>query len=218
MMPGDPPQITPPPPPPRIPPPASPPPRAAARSALLWIATAAATLALVAGAGFALHKSGILGSAGSPPPPAGVTPSDHYLVFLSLVEVENVTPRGHGWDMTDGGPDVKYEIWWRGNRVFESSAREDTLVATWDQAEVGIKDILHGISAESAVKAARITAEHGEKLEFRVIDSDSVANDEIGRWEVAVDTLRTGEQVWTAPAAGVRKAVCRVLRSDHSGR
>jgi hypothetical protein len=188
-----------------------------AGSAAIWLAIAVATIAGVGGIALLLKRAGVLEvTPGSPD--AAVAVDDHYLVFLSQIEVESGPTGGGKWDLTDGGPDVRYDIYWRGTRIFRSSVRDDTLIARWDQEEIGLRDLVSGVSPERSSKAARITARHGETLEFRVLDSDTFVDDEIGRWEVAVDSLRTGEQVWNAPAPGIRQATCRVLRCDRTGR
>jgi hypothetical protein len=183
-----------------------------ARGALVWLGIAVVTVAVVAGATLLLRRLDLM----SPRPTAGardpVVPDDQYVVFLSQIEVDHHQKDGGKWDATDGGPDIRYDIYWRGNRVFRSSTREDTLVARWNQDEVGITDLIAGVSEERTLKAARITAHPGEKIEFRVVDDDPVRNDDIGTWEVAVESLKTGDQVWSGPAPGILQAVCRVLR------
>ena len=144
--------------------------------------------------------------------------NDQYLVFLSAVEVDRSKTSGGKWDVTDGGPDVRYDVYWRGNRIFRSSVCGDTLLALWDQSEVGLRDLVQGVSPERSSKAARITVQAGETIEFRVIDEDPFDDDEVGRWSVAVDSLHTGEQAWSAPAPGVLRAVCRVLHAVQAGR
>ena len=187
------------------------------RNALIWGAIAAATVAVVGGAGFLIHRSNVFGPT-APRDEMAVSVNDQYLVFLSSVEVERSTISGSKWDMTDGGPDVRYDVYWRGNRIFRSSVCDDTLLALWDQSEVGLRDLVQGVSPERSSKAARITAQAGETIEFRIIDDDTFDDDEIGRWSVAVDSLHIGEQVWSAPAPGVLRAVCRVLRVGQAGR
>ena len=186
------------------------------RNALIWAAIAAATVATVGGAGFLIHRSNALGTTPQRDELA-IAVNDQYLVFLSAVEVDRSKISGSKWDMTDGGPDVRYDVYWRGNRIFRSSVCGDTLLALWDQSEVGFRDLVQGVSPERSSKAARITAQAGETIEFRIIDEDPFEDDEVGRWSVAVDSLHTGEQAWSAPAPGVLRAVCRVLRAG-SGR
>jgi hypothetical protein len=184
-----------------------------AKNALVWILTIAATVGIVVAATFALKRAGLLGDS-TRPADAAVASDRHYLVFLTEIEVENGTASGGKWDTTKGGPDVQYDVSWRGNRVFQSSVRKDTLLARWDQDEIGVRDLLDGVSPERATKAARITARPGETIEFRVYDNDTLRDDEIGRWEVAVDSLRTGDQTWKTPSTGIRQASCRVVDLD----
>lgn len=185
------------------------------RSAVIWAAIAAGTLALVGGAGFFIHRSNALGSTPRQEQMA-IAVNDHYLVYLASVEVEHAKLSGSKWDLTDGGPDIRYDVYWRGNRVFRSSVCDDTLLALWDQSEIGLRDLVQGVSPERSAKAARITAQAGETIEFRIVDDDTFDDDEVGRWTVAVDSLHVGEQVWNAPAPGVVRAVCRVLRADQT--
>jgi hypothetical protein len=188
-----------------------------ASNVFVWIAVAAATVAAVIGSGVLLARSGLLGG-GAAEDPVAIAADGQYVVFLSQIEVEPATGKDSKWDLRDGGPDVRYDIYWRGNRVFRSSVRKDTLVARWDREEVGVGDLLHGVSAEGAIKAARITMQPGDTIEFRVIDSDPFSDDEIGQWQVAVDSLKTGDQTWNAPAPGVRHAICRVARAGSTSR
>src|SRR5262245_61071644 len=122
-------------------PPHSPPARTRAKSAISWIAISVVTIGVVGGLGILFQRSGALGAM---PPAAtvGVTADDHFLVFLSQIEVEPRKPNGHKWDLTDDGPDIRYDIYWRGTRIFRSSVRDDALLALWDQQEVGIGDII----------------------------------------------------------------------------
>src|SRR5436853_2599674 len=98
------------------------------KSAFIWISISLATIAIVAGCAFALFKSGVLRSERTENP-APVAADGHYIVFLPQIEVEALTARGHDWDVTGGGPDVRYDIYWRGTRIFQSSVRNDTLLA-----------------------------------------------------------------------------------------
>jgi hypothetical protein len=187
------------------------------KSAAIWILIGVATIAVVAGIALLLHRSGLLG-ARAPEGDALVAVDDQYAVFLSQIEVEQRKASGRKWDARANGPDVRYEVHWRGSRIFKSSVRKDTLLARWDPDEVRIGDLVDGLSPEGTMKAARITARPGEILEFRVVEDDAIANDEIGRWQVAVDSLHVGDQIWTAPAPGVRQATCRVVRLGPKGR
>ena len=170
----------------------------------------------------------VVGAAGSPflvrirvdpperePEPRLVEKEVHYYVLLSVVEVEPKDDEGETWDSRGGAPDLAYEIRWQGQRVFESSTKDDTLVARWTNVNVSVTDLIkNGVSLDDSIKAARITVRGGEEVEFVVYDKDVAADDLIGRWSVPVDGLEVGDQKWERPGGRVVSAVCRVLPLD----
>ena len=156
---------------------------------------------------------------GAPPPrapegPAGVEAEKHYYVLLAVVEVEPEKRPGKPWDSGGSAPDLYYEIWWQGTEVFESATKSDTLVARWTNVAVDLKDVAKGVSLDDSIKAARIAARPGERIEFRVYDEDLAGHDLIGRFDVAVDDLTVGDQAWTNPGGRLKSVTCRVLPLD----
>lgn len=137
---------------------------------------------------------------------------ESYYVLLSKIEVEARQADGDGWDSSEGAPDIFYEVRWRDTKVFESSRKDDTLVAIWSNSELGLTDLTGGVSIDGSIKAARITARAGESIEFVVYDQDDLTpNDVIARVSVAVETLRVGD---TPIASGAARVNVRVLRVD----
>jgi hypothetical protein len=137
---------------------------------------------------------------------------ESYYLLLSKIEVDPRQSNGDGWDSSDGAPDIFYEIRWRDTKVFESSRKDDTLVAIWSNSELGLTDLTSGISIDGSIKAARITARAGESIEFLVYDQDDLTpNDEIAQFSVAVETLRVGD---TAHTSGSIRVNIRVVRID----
>ena len=56
------------------------------------------------------------------------------------------------------GPDIQYRILWKGNAVFESITKYDSLIADWSglSLELNWKDLLcKSVSSDDAIKAAR---------------------------------------------------------------
>ena len=148
------------------------------------------------------------------PPLAGPPPvrdEFHYYVLLTVLEVASKEDGESGWDTGQGAPDLAYEIRWQGTVVFESSTKKNTLLAKWSNTAVELSDLLESVSLDDSFKAARITARRGEVLSFRVVDKDLLRDDLVGEWEVAVETLKVGDQEWIEPGGGVVKAICRVL-------
>lgn len=115
-----------------------------------------------------------------------------YYVYVDSIEVHPNKSNGKSWDNDSSAPDVYYEVFWQGNRVFESSERKDTLVAEWKATEMGLglgeENFLKG---ESSALAARVAAGVGT-LKFEVVDSDVISDDPIGTLTVPVGDLKIG--------------------------
>jgi len=177
-----------------------------------WIFTAATSVLVVAGVALVLM---LPKDPPAPPEDKSLQNGETYYVLLSKIEVEPRQKDGDGWDLGDGAPDIFYEIRWRDTKVFESSRKDDTLVAIWSNSEVGLMDLAGGVSIDSSIKAARITARAGETIEFLVYDHDDLTpNDEIARVLVSIDALRVGD---TPLESGQIRANIRVIRVDGVG-
>ena len=183
-----------------------------ASRAARWIGTVLTTLLVVGAAAYPFFSS----PPAEPEPEPGPTmvqPGASYYVLLSSIEVEPRQEDGDGWDPNDGAPDLLYSVLWRDTQVFESSRKDDTLLAVWSNSEIGLKDLTGAISIDDSIKAARVMVREGEDLVFTIYDQDDLtANDTVGRWTVPLTALQEGEQVWTEPAKGIVSVTCRVLR------
>lgn len=118
-----------------------------------------------------------------------------YYVFASEIELESTNPEGDPWDAGENGPDIKYRILWKGNQVFQSEEKDDSLIADWsglsldfDWSDLGGKTI----STDEAIKAARIRNEKGGVFEVVIEDEDAVDDDLAGRIEIKLDELKVG--------------------------
>jgi hypothetical protein len=148
------------------------------------------------------------------PAPEKVRDDFHYYVLLTVVEVAATDDGESSWDSRSGAPDLAYEIHWQGTKVFVSSTKKDSLLAKWSNTAVELTDLLESVSLDDSFKAARITARRGDLLTFRVLDKDFFKDDVVAEWEVAVETLKVGDQEWIEPGGRVVKAICRVLPLD----
>ena len=54
-----------------------------------------------------------------------------YYIFASEIELESTNMEGDPWDAGENGPDIKYQILWKGNQVFQSEEKDDSLIADW---------------------------------------------------------------------------------------
>ncbi|MHC4547488.1 MAG: C2 domain-containing protein [Planctomycetota bacterium] len=184
----------------------------------LWIAATSLVVVVAAGLPFLVGRGGESGADREPAAePARVAEGEHYYVLLTVVEVMPRDGEDETWDVGDEAPDLFYEIRWQGQRVFESSTKEDTLVAKWSNVAVALSDVVDAVSLDDAIKAARITARGDGELEFAVYDRDVGRDDLVGRWTVPVEELREGDQRWERPAGRLVSATCRVLALDDVG-
>lgn len=143
-----------------------------------------------------------------------VTLGNRYYVLLAVVEVAADTGQGRRWDVDDSAPDLDYQIWWRGTRVFESSPKKDSLVGKWSNAAVDWRGLVGELSVDDSMRAARFTARPNDALRFVVRDRDFGRREVVGEWTVASQTLRIGDQTWTRPGGRVLSATCRVIPLD----
>ena len=169
----------------------------------LWIALG--SLLVVGAAGAGVIYLGGRGPAPEAPPHPLVTEEAHYYVLLDLVEVEPGE-----WD-NNSPPDLFYRVRWKGQDVYESATKDDTLLAKWSNAELRLNDVVTSVSIDDSIKAARITARSGDAVEFLVYDADVGRDDLVGSWTVPVERLRVGDEGWSRPAGRVVSARCRVL-------
>ncbi|MFI5402684.1 MAG: hypothetical protein ACHQ1G_07090 [Planctomycetota bacterium] len=175
----------------------------------LRIALGSVLVVALAGAAVIYLGRGAEGGSAPQPPPNLIQEEAHYYVLLDLVEVEP-----GDWDTNGSPPDLFYKIRWKGQEVFESATKEDTLVAKWSNASVRIGDVVKSVSIDDSIKAARITARNGDALEFAVYDADVGRDDLIGSWTVPVGTLVVGDQLCSRPGGRVVAARCRVLPTE----
>ncbi len=143
-----------------------------------------------------------------------VKAGEAYYVLLSTIEVQPRQTDGSRWDLGRAAPDVYYIASWQDTEVFRSSTKEQTLLARWSNSELGIRDVMGTVSIDDSIKAARITARPGGKVEFEIWDADVAKDDRIAKWSVDVMNLRVGDQTWAEPADGLVLVICRVLPLD----
>jgi hypothetical protein len=119
-----------------------------------------------------------------------------YYVFASEIEVFPTNLENEAWDRGENGPDIRYRILWKGNAVFESITKDDSLIADWSglSIELNLKDLLgKSVSPDDVIKAGRIRYEENEKIEIIVTDVDIASDDEVGRKEILLDELSIGK-------------------------
>ena len=104
-----------------------------------------------------------------------LTSGKNYYLYLSEIELFPTNEDSKNWDSGDGGPDISYSIKWQGNEVFESTTKDDTLLANWSGLQIDLKwsDLLgKTISPNEAIQAARVRYQKNESVSAIVVDKD----------------------------------------------
>lgn len=177
----------------------------------LWILFTSLLVIVATGAPFLLGKQELRDP---PAAPRGLQETFHYYVMIPLIEVTPRTPDDDAYDSGGSAPDLYYQVRWQEQTVFESSTKKNTLLAKWSNSELGLTEIVQGISFDGSIKAARITARAGDELEFRIYDDDAMSDDLIATIRMPVASLGQGDQVFPAPAPGIVTMTVRVLPFD----
>jgi hypothetical protein len=195
-------------------------------AASLW---AVGVVLLVAGSGVAVWKYGsrfgigggggasggagnVSGAAAVPVRPHLVRGDDYYL-HVKIIEVADRRPDGKSWDTGGSAPDLKFNLTWRKNILWESTTKPDTLIGSWDLFRIDLKQVITTggkADLEGAINAPLIHYEPGETVKLSVWDEDTVGSDAAGDVTLRLDDLAPGEQTLTFNG-GEAKAVKRVV-------
>ena len=136
-----------------------------------------------------------------------------YYVSATVIELTELDPQGESWDSNNSAPDIYYEIYWKGSRIFQSTTKDDSFIAKWSNAEIDLKQLaLNGgtTSLDNLVQAARLNIKADEHIELRVYDSDIVDSQIAGSVMFASKDLLVGDTTYEYIKPGVRRIVLRV--------
>jgi hypothetical protein len=188
--------------------------------AWLW---GVAMVLLVGGAGFATWHF-----TGRPMPGGGVDASAHaptirprlpdgdYYLHVKLIELSDRRPDGKTWDVGGSAPDVRFNLTWHDNIIWESTAKADTLIGSWDLLKIDLKQVIASggtADLESSINAPLVHHAPGETVKLTVWDDDTVDTDAAGTLMLKLDDLVPGDNTIVPAAAGdpEAKAVRRVV-------
>ena len=154
----------------------------------------------------------------NPPSPAlassgPLVPGQTYYLFASEIELYERDPEEEAWDAGEGGPDIRYRMLWKGNIVFNSNKKENSLIADWSgmKLEFNLKDLLgKEISPDKTIDAARVRAEKGGSVIIEVEDVDLTDDDEAGNVTISFDDLVVGKKEFSFERTA-NNAVMRVV-------
>lgn len=146
---------------------------------------------------------------------ATVPTEQDYYVGVQLVEVTATDKDGESWDsFNDSGPDLYVVFHWQGVKVFKSSAKEDSLIAHWSEAEFDLRDYaLQGkpTSIDDVIAGARVRISETEPLTITLYEKDLLKDDLIASFDIDLTKLTEGTHTITDPAPSVKRVVLRVL-------
>ena len=170
---------------------------------------------VVALVGLVFAKLGISPSlGGSTPERRKVEIGKDYYVTVSLIELA-ATNGDDSWDSVDeSGPDIYVEIFWKGNRIYRSTTKDDTFVAKWSNAEMSLRDLaISGskTSMDDLIRAARLNVRAGETIEIKVFESDLIGATAAGEMSLPVTGLEIGDHTYEFQTGGLRRIILRVL-------
>ena len=157
-------------------------------------------------------------AAAGPPPPDPFAPPervplkpDHdYVVLIRAVEVASKGPGDKTWERGfEDGPDLAYDLSWRGNVIFTSDVKSDTLIGRWEALNVdvwdsvqngGTVDLGQALNNGAVVRTPPAPVGEGATpdpsagaLTVRVWDSDLFDNDEAGTVTLLLRDLVEGD-------------------------
>ena len=160
-------------------------------------------------------------SPSGPSEPAGpptVRDGADYYAHVKLIELRNPPPDADAWDTNGGAPDINYKLFWNDTLLFESSTRDDTLIAEWDLLRLDLRDALLSQQVEiaTAMNAPLVNIKGGGVLTVEIWDDDLMSSDRAGRFDLPVATLLEGLNVLTFDDGGVVRLILDLVPRDTS--
>jgi hypothetical protein len=183
----------------------------------LWAAGAVLLVAAAGAGAWRLPRTPTSGSASATTAPSALTglEKDHdYYVHVKLIEVTERMPGNKPWDRADGsGPDLRFSLTWRGNVIWKSIEKPDTLIGSWDLMKVDLRQMMitgGGTDIEGLINAPLIHYTPGEAVALKVWDEDTIGSDDAGSLTLKLEDLRPGDNT-LVPSGPDAKALKRVV-------
>lgn len=138
-----------------------------------------------------------------------------YYLYPVSIELEGRNPNGGAWDsIGNSAPDPFVTIDWKGQEIFRSSTKTDTLLAHWSIAELNLAKIAVAggkTSVDDSIRAARVRFSKDGAVTVKIWDDDITMNDFIGEFQVQFSELVPGENSITPSLPGVTRIVLNVV-------
>ncbi|MEM9414413.1 MAG: hypothetical protein AAGA29_02905 [Planctomycetota bacterium] len=193
----------------------------APKRSFAWLGALIPLVLIAAAAGsFFLFGGGAETPDAEPDDRAFVQVDKDYYVLVRMIELYPQRPGGEDWDRLGGSaPDIRYELEWQGNVVFEGKERKDTLIASWDALSLDLKSaILSGqVDLGSSVDAAIIHVTPDTEVVLNIWDADVGDKDEAGTITLRLGEMSPGDNELAFEASetqAVKRVVVRLI--DHT--
>ena len=96
-----------------------------------------------------------------------------YNVCVNKAEIPAKFSEKSGWDIDGSAPDCYYQIWWRGNKIAESSIVANSLLPYWNNKNVDISNIFN-----IGKGVARIKIDTKDTICIKIFDADPLKTDD----------------------------------------
>jgi hypothetical protein len=166
-------------------------------------------IAVVAGAAWVtlrLVRSDAAANDAATRPAAAMEPArlrlDHdYYLWIRLIELTPEKPGGGRWDVDRSGPDIRFVLWWKGNKIYTSDKRPETLIGKWDLIAADMFELVKSqkIEIERAIQMPLVRIEKGASIHIQVVDADLTTDDAAGGFELQLDELRPSVNTLRGP-------------------
>lgn len=132
-----------------------------------------------------------------------------YTISVESAEVASAKPNDEPWDGDKSAPDVFYEIWWEGNRIFKSSPKTDTTLPTWSDTEINLGEIMRSGTVKTRDNSATVGGVSGVQVVLKFFDKDLLDDDLI---DTVVCDLHEGTFSLSGAVGTVKSCKVRVGR------
>ena len=155
---------------------------------------------------------------------SGLEQNKEYMVYVRKIEVAAKKADGKAWDINGSAPDIFYRLNWKGNKIYESDVKKDSLITEWIPIGIDLKESIlkAGVSLDQALQLPIVKwagDDESDKLIFEFKDKDIGVSDPIDTLTYYISELKPGRNVKTftdKPGSGLIKLDLHVIDNSMS--
>lgn len=123
-------------------------------------------------------------------------PRKIYSIRLKNASVPPRRSDNKKWDVDSSAPDCYYQIWWRGNKIAESSVVKNSLLPAWSKETINIHDIISTGEISARYNSVRIKAGKDDKIIVFLYDNDWLNSDDLAlKAHLELNKLHVGDNI-----------------------